>query len=83
VLEVNFVFANKIGVLKNLSDILFEMNINTLEIASKRPSLDKTDLYLKLEIQDHDYLMIDRFLDRVKLSIGNNLLDFHIKKIDS
>jgi hypothetical protein len=55
--------------LKNLSDILFEMNINTLEIASKRPSLDKTDLFLKLEIQDHDYLMIDRFLDRVKLSI--------------
>jgi hypothetical protein len=28
-------------------------------------------------------LMIDRFLDRVKLSIWNNLLDFHIKKIDS
>lgn len=83
VLDINFVFANKIWVLKKLSDILFEMNINTLEITSKRPTLDRTHLNLRLEIPDHDYLMIDRFLDRVKLDIGKDLIDFKIQKIDS
>ncbi len=83
VLEVNFSFSNKIWVLKKLSDILFEMNINTLEIVSRRPTLDKTELFLKLEILDHDYLIIDRFLDRVKLELGKDLLDYRIKKIDS
>lgn len=82
ILEIKFIFANKLWVLKSLSDILFEMGMNTLEISSKRPTLDKTELSLKLEIQDHDYLIIDRFLDRVKLEIGKNLLDFEIKHID-
>ncbi|MGE4443992.1 MAG: bifunctional (p)ppGpp synthetase/guanosine-3',5'-bis(diphosphate) 3'-pyrophosphohydrolase [Candidatus Altimarinota bacterium] len=81
IFDINFIFANKIGVLKNLSDILFDMNINTLEILSKREGLEKTSLYLKLEILDHDYLIIDRFLERVKFKLGNNLLDFEVKKI--
>jgi len=81
IFDINFIFANKIGVLKNLSDILFDMNINTLEILSKREGLEKTSLYLKLEILDHDYLIIDRFLERVKFKLWNNLLDFEVKKI--
>lgn len=81
IFDINFVFENKIGVLKSLSDILFDMNINTLEILSKREGLDKTSLFLKLEILDHDYLIIDRFLDRVKFKIWSSLLDFEIKKI--
>lgn len=83
IFDINFIFANKIGVLKNLSDILFDMNINTLEILSKREWLEKTSLYLKLEILDHDYLIIDRFLERVKFKLSNNLLDFEVKKIEN
>ncbi len=83
IFDINFLFENKIGVLKNLSDILFDMNINTLEILSKREGLDKTGLYLKLEIMDHDYLIIDRFLDRVKFKLWTSLLDFEVKKIGS
>jgi hypothetical protein len=45
------------------------MNINTLEIASKKSNFDEMTLFLKLEILDHDYLIIDRFLDRVKLKL--------------
>jgi hypothetical protein len=56
-------------VLKDISLILFDMNINTLEISSTRISFDKISLFLKLEILDHDYLIIDRFLDRVKLKL--------------
>jgi hypothetical protein len=45
------------------------MNINTLEISSTREPFDKMTLFLKLEILDHDYLIIDRFLDRIKLRL--------------
>jgi len=83
IFDINFLFKNKIWVLKNLSDILYDMNINTLEIISKREWIDKTSLFLKLEIEDYDYLIIDRFLDRVKFKLGNNLIDFQIKKIES
>ncbi len=80
---INFLFENKIWVLKNLSDILYDMNINTLEIISKREWVDKTSLFLKLEIQDYDYLIIDRFLDRVKFKLWKSLVDFNVKKIES
>jgi len=83
IFDIKFLFSNKIWVLKNLSDVLFEMNINTLEITSKRESIDKMSLFLRLEILDHDYLIIDRFLDRVKLKIWEFLISFEIKKIES
>ncbi len=83
IFDINFIFENKIWVLKNLSDILFDMNINTLEIVSKREWIDKTALFLKLEILDHDYLIIDRFLDRIKFKIWKNMVNYEIKKIES
>lgn len=81
IFDIHFVFINKLWILKNLSDILFDMNINTLEILSKKISITEIGLFLKLEILDHDYLIIDRFLERVKLKIGSQLLDYEIKKI--
>lgn len=79
--DVNFVFQSKIWVLKQLSDILFDMNIDIIEISSKKDGIDKTDLFLRLEILDHDYLIIDRFIERVKLKIWNKLLAYEIQKI--
>lgn len=83
IFDINFIFQNKIWVLKNLSDILFDMNINTLEIISKKESIDKMWLSLKLEIQDHDYLIIDRFLWRVSFKLWKSLLEYEVKKIES
>lgn len=83
IFDINFTFRNKIGVLKNLSDILFDMNMNTLEISSKKSWLEEMELFLKLEILDHDYLIIDRFLERVKFKLGENLVNYEIKKIGS
>ncbi len=83
IFDIHFIFRNKIWVLKSLSDILFDMNINTLEITSQKISISEMWLFLKLEILDHDYLIIDRFLERVKFKIGENLLNFEIKKIES
>lgn len=79
--SILFTFKNKIWVLKNLSDILFEMNINIIEISSNKNWLDKMDFFLKWEILDHDYLIIDRFLNRVKFRLWESLVNFDIKKI--
>ena len=83
IFEVSFKFSNTIWVLKDLSDILYDMNINTLEINSKMTVEHEMILNLKLEILDYDYLMIDRFLDRVKLKLWKKLLDFKVIKIQS
>lgn len=83
IFDINFVFINKIWVLKNLSDILFDMNINTLQISSQKEWIDKLWLYMKLEIMDYDYLIIDRFIDRVKFKIKDYLFNYEIKKIES
>lgn len=81
--EINFVFVNKIWILKNLSDILFDMNINTIEISSKKVNINQVWLFLKLEILWYDYLLIYRFLDRVKFKIWNDLINYEITKITS
>lgn len=83
IFDINLLLINRLWVLKDLSTILFDMNINTLEISSSREWFDKTNLFLKLEILDHDYLIIDRFLDRVKLKLWDNIVSFEIKKIQS
>lgn len=83
IFDINLILINRIWLLKDLSLILFDMNINTLEISSTKMSLDKMSLFLKLEILDHDYLIIDRFLDRVKLKLWEHLDSFEIKKIES
>lgn len=83
IFDINLIIINKIWVLKDISLILFDMNINTLEISSTRISFDKISLFLKLEILDHDYLIIDRFLDRVKLKLWDSIESFEIKRIES
>ncbi|MCD5385189.1 RelA/SpoT family protein [Candidatus Gracilibacteria bacterium] len=80
--NINFVFENKIGVLKELSDILYSMSINIDEIKSTKLGNKKTQISLKLIIPDYDYLIIDRFVDRVKLKFGDNLHNSAIGKID-
>lgn len=82
IFDIHFVFQNKIGILKSLSDILFDMNINTLEIISKKESIDTIWLALKLEIQDHDYLIIDRFIGRVNFKIWKYIVLYEVTKID-
>lgn len=81
VFEVSFIFKNKLWVLKNLSDILFDMNINTLEISSKKMLTEELELFLRLEILNYDYLIIDRFLERVKLKLWDSMVSFEIKKV--
>ncbi len=72
---------NKLWVLKSISETLFAMNINLEEIKTSKIWTNKTSISLLLEIPDYDYLLLDRFVDRIKLKLKDRLVDFKIEKI--
>jgi len=57
------------------------MQISINEISSKKEDFDKNILSFILEIPDYDYLVIERLIERVKISLGENLIDFNIKNL--
>lgn len=79
--EISFLFQNKIGILKDLSDIIYSMGINIEEISSKREGKDKTRLLLILQIPDNDYMLIERLIERVKINLKDKMLDYNVKQI--
>ena len=57
---------NKIGMMKVISETLFQMEINIDEIHTQKLSSSETLITLGLEILDYDYLVIDRFIERIR-----------------
>lgn len=57
---------NKIGMMKVISETLFQMEINIDEIHTQKISSTETLVTLGLEILDYDYLIIDRFIERIR-----------------
>lgn len=80
--NIEFIFENKIWVLKELSDILFSMWIDIDEISSNKLWNKRTKINLKVIIQDYDYLIIDRFIERVKMKFDTMLYSSEVWKID-
>lgn len=62
-------FENKIGVLKKLTDILYVMQINIEEMNTTKGVNDISRIDLTLKIEDEDYYLFDRLLERIKLAI--------------
>lgn len=83
IVHLKFVFDNKIWVLRNLSDILFSMNINVIEMNSWKKWLQEAFIDMTLEFPDYDYLLIDRFLDRVKFKMEDTMKSVEVKKIEA
>ncbi len=81
IIHVEFLFDNKIWVLKELSDIIFSMWIDVDAINTSKYWNSKTKIDLDLRILDYDYLVIDRFLDRVKIHFEDILHEYNIWKI--
>lgn len=79
--NIDFTFYNKLWILREISDILYSMQISINEISSKKQDFDKNILSFILEIPDYDYLIIERLIERVKISLGENLIDFNIKNL--
>lgn len=82
VFHLNLIFKNKIWVLKKLSETLFSMEMDVDEIVSKKLWSKKTSLDLQLVIPNYDYLLIDRLIDRLKLTFDGDLLEYEVEKID-
>jgi GTP pyrophosphokinase len=80
--SLEFVFENKIWVLKQLSETMFWMWIDIDEIRSTKIWNKRTKIDLKVIIQDYDYLIVDRFVDRIKFKFSDKLFSSKIKKID-
>lgn len=81
IVNVNLIVENKIWVLKELSDITYTMGINIDSINTKKIWNTKTQINLWLMILDYDYLIIDRFLERIKLHFKWLLIESSIWKI--
>jgi hypothetical protein len=58
---------NKIGMMKIISETLFSMEINIDELHTKKINATQTKLTIGLEVNDYEYLTIDRFVERMRL----------------
>lgn len=81
--DIQFEFYNKLGVLKELSAILFWMNINVLWISTEQKEKSKLMMKFTLEIQENDFLKIDRLIDRVKFNLEQTYCSHKIVHIQS
>lgn len=82
IINLELVFKNKIWVLKELSDIIFSMWIDVDRINTNHISNTKTKIDLKLRIFDYDYLLVDRFIERLKIKFTDLLISYDILHIE-
>jgi GTP diphosphokinase / guanosine-3',5'-bis(diphosphate) 3'-diphosphatase len=78
VVNVDLVFKNEMWVLKDLSDIIFSIWIDIDWISSKHIWKKITNINLKLKVLDYDYIVIDRFIERLKLKFWDILISTKI-----
>ncbi|MDD3144945.1 MAG: RelA/SpoT family protein [Candidatus Gracilibacteria bacterium] len=81
IINIILIVKNQIGVLKEISDIIYNMGINIDSINTKKIGNLQTEISLGLSVIDYDYLIIDRFVDRVKAHLKETLLSSEMGKI--
>jgi hypothetical protein len=59
------------------------MDIDVDEIHSRKINSKEMGLDIKLIIPNHDYLLMDRLIDRIKLAFEDDLISTNIKEIES
>ena len=74
--HINVVFKNKPGILKILTEILFSMEIDIDEINSKKLWNMYMAFDLQLKVPNHDYLIIDRFIERIQMTFEDDLINY-------
>lgn len=52
--------------MKIVSETLFSMEINIDELHTKKINAIQTKLTIGLEVNDYEYLVVDRFVERIK-----------------
>lgn len=81
--HVNVVFKNKTGLLKILTEIIFSMEIDIDEINSKKLWNMYMSFDLTLKVPNHDYLIIDRFLERIQITFEDDLINYSTVTLES
>ncbi len=83
IFRMSMIVDNKPWVFKLISETLYTMEINIEELHTKKLSKDRTELILWLQIHDYEYLVIDRFLERIKHLLGDTIKEYTLKQIQS
>ena len=78
---VNVVFQNETWILKRLTEIIFSMEIDIDEINSKKQWSKFMSFDLRLKVPNHDYLVIDRFIERVQFAFEDDLINYRIEEV--
>lgn len=75
---------NKIGTLSVITDLIAKMQIDILEIHSKKNKETWfIDLEMVLEYIDYDYLVVDRLVDKIKSNLAWRIIKIELKTHNS
>jgi guanosine-3',5'-bis(diphosphate) 3'-pyrophosphohydrolase len=80
--RLSLILKNKIGMVKTISETLYSMEINIDELHTKKLDSQRTALTLGIEIPDYEYLIVDRFIERIKYLLAENLISYKIQEIE-
>jgi (p)ppGpp synthase/HD superfamily hydrolase len=69
-IRAEMIFENKIGVLKNLTEIFFFMRINIDEMSAHLDTNGHSHIVFSLKTEEEDYYLFERLMERVRLSIS-------------
>lgn len=79
--RLSMVLENKIWMMKIVSETLFSMEINIDELHTKKINAIQTKLTIGLEVNDYEYLVVDRFVERIKFLLWDSLIEYKIEEI--
>lgn len=79
--RLSMLLENKIWMMKVISETLFSMEINIDELHTKKVDANNTKLTIGLEVNDYEYLIVDRFVERMRLLLWKSLLEYKIEEI--
>ena len=70
-MRLEILVHNRIGVLRKISDVFYMMLINIEEISQKTEGEhgELARLYLVVSVDEEDYYLYERLVDRMKLGI--------------
>ncbi len=79
---IKFIVKNTVWVLKDITHAIFEMNINVDEIHQSNSLFKEREIEAVLEIEDYDYFLIDRLVERIKFRLWDRIIWIEVMKID-
>ena len=68
-IRLEVVVENKIGVLKELTDIIYRMRLSIEEISTHKTSDGNVVNMLVLESEEEDYFLFERLMEKMKFSM--------------